>query len=178
MPHQQCSVCRHENLEAIEVALKSGASVRVVAGRFGLSKTAVDRHRNHGKHEMDRINTGELQRIDAEIAKLHRAENRAKRRRDNAGALQIARELRSWFTLRVKASAISQASQVPQGEQMSHGEAVAMARTIVEAEVTSGSAETIEWLRGLLERTQHANKRDEHEAEPTAVQVESEDEKT
>jgi hypothetical protein len=161
VPRQQCTVCLHADLPAIEAALKSAASVRAVAGRFGLSKTAVDRHRNHGKHERDRINTGEIDRIDREIAKLHRAENRAKRRRDNAGALQIAKELRSWFTLRVKAEAISGAREVQQTQQMTHGEAVAMARTIVEAEVTSGSAETIEWLRGLLERVQHVNKTDE-----------------
>jgi hypothetical protein len=158
MSRQQCTVCKHPELAAIDAALASGASVRAVAGQFGVSKTAVDRHHNHAKHKQDRINTGEIQRIDKEIAKLHRAENRAKRRRDTAGALALARELRSWFALRQKAEAISGARQVQQAEEITRGEAVTMARAIVEAELTSGSTEIIEWLRGLLERAGTANK--------------------
>ena len=138
MPHQQCTVCQHENLEAIELALKSGASVRAVARQFGLRHAAIDRHRHHDRNSRIRMNTGSLEKIDAAIKKLRQAETNARKRKDSSMALQIAKELRSWFTLRVKAEAISGPREVQQTEQMSHGEAVAMARTIVEAEVTSG----------------------------------------
>jgi len=152
MPHQKCSVCQHDEREAIDLALKGGATIRAVAGQFGLSKTAVDRHRNHSKHEQTRTNIGQIARIDQEIRKLHLAETRARKRRDNTAALQIAKELRSWFTLRTKAEAIASAQAQPTDEQITHAEALATARAIIEAELTAGGGEVIEWLRSLLER--------------------------
>ncbi len=41
-----CSVCRHPDRPAIDKALVSGAALRDVAGRYGLSKSAVERHGN------------------------------------------------------------------------------------------------------------------------------------
>lgn len=41
---RSCSVCEHPERQAIEAALRSGASVREVAARFGVSKTALWRH--------------------------------------------------------------------------------------------------------------------------------------
>jgi hypothetical protein len=166
MPHQQCTVCLHADRPAIEAALESGASVRAVARQFGLKHAAIDRHRHHDRNARTRMNIGSLEKIDAAIKKLRQAETNARKRKDSSMALQIAKELRSWFTLRVKAEAISGPREVQQAEQISRPEAVAMARSIIEAEATSGSTETIEWLRGLLERVQGANKRDERAAEP------------
>jgi hypothetical protein len=40
----RCTVCGHERRPEIDSALIAGASVRDVAGRFALSKTAVQRH--------------------------------------------------------------------------------------------------------------------------------------
>ena len=43
---QTCSVCRHPDRQAIDVALVSGRPLRDVAGQHGLSKSAVERHGN------------------------------------------------------------------------------------------------------------------------------------
>lgn len=157
MPHQQCSVCRHPKREEIDAALAGLESVRAVAKRFGISPAAADRHHHHDDNKKKRMNTADLTRIDAEIRKLHFAQTAARKRRDNTVALQIARELRSWFTLRVKASAVSQANQVQQNEEIGRVEAIAMARLLIESEVAAGSAETVAWLHALLERVQHVN---------------------
>ena len=41
-----CSVCTHEDLPRIDAELAAGASLRGIAGRFGTSKSAVERHRS------------------------------------------------------------------------------------------------------------------------------------
>jgi hypothetical protein len=92
-------------------------------------------------------------RIDKEIDKLIRAQNRCKRKRDTAGALAIARETRNWFVLRQKAEVIATAtSQVETSTTLTRGEALAVAEGLIESEVSAGSQEVIAWLRGLLER--------------------------
>lgn len=40
-----CSVCTHPDLAALDEELAAGASLRYIAGRFGTSKSAVERHR-------------------------------------------------------------------------------------------------------------------------------------
>lgn len=42
-----CSVCRHPDRAAIDAALVSGDSYRGLSGRFGTSKSALERHREH-----------------------------------------------------------------------------------------------------------------------------------
>ena len=50
---RSCSVCEHPERQAIEAALRSGASVRDLAGRFGASKTALWRHATlHNKNKV------------------------------------------------------------------------------------------------------------------------------
>jgi transposase-like protein len=44
---QTCSACIHRQRREIDAAVVDGVSVRDIAGRFGLSKTAVDRHKAH-----------------------------------------------------------------------------------------------------------------------------------
>jgi transposase-like protein len=167
MPRQQCSVCRHPQLQAIDAALASRTSVRAIAKQFGVSPAAVDRHHHHEDHAKNRINTEEIVRIDKEIRKLHFAQTAARKRRDNTVALQIARELRNWHTLRVKASAVSQA-KTTQSEQLSRSEAIALAEALIESEVTAGNPEVIAWLSAVLERVQHMNKSEvnAHHTEP------------
>ena len=149
MPHATCSVCKHPELEAIEAALNGAASVRVVAGRFGLKKSSIDRHRHHGAPKKP-SNTGDVSKIDVEIRKLRAAQKRAERRRDNALSLQIAKELRSWFTLRVKAEALEGTRQTAQTAEVTAIEALAMAQTLIEASLDD--AEVRAWLHTLAER--------------------------
>jgi hypothetical protein len=40
----QCSVCAHPDRAAVDKALVTGASLRDVAGQFGLTKSSVERH--------------------------------------------------------------------------------------------------------------------------------------
>lgn len=44
---RKCSICAHKNRSEIERSLVSGASYRVVAQRFSVSRDAVVRHRRH-----------------------------------------------------------------------------------------------------------------------------------
>ncbi len=39
-----CTICSHASLHAINTALVSGGTLRDIAGRYGLSKSAVERH--------------------------------------------------------------------------------------------------------------------------------------
>jgi hypothetical protein len=43
---QTCTVCKHENLEAVNQALLNGVSLRDIAGQFGLSRSALQRHKD------------------------------------------------------------------------------------------------------------------------------------
>jgi hypothetical protein len=45
--HGRCSVCRHSQARAIAMEVLSGSSLRSVAERYGLSKSALVRHTDH-----------------------------------------------------------------------------------------------------------------------------------
>lgn len=151
MPHPTCSCCTHEACQVIDSMLKSGESMRVIAKRFGLSSAAVHRHANHSKHAETRKNIGQIAHIDEEIRKLTRAQNKAKRRRDSAGSLAIARELRAWFVLRTKAEIAAIGTQDnKESEQLSPIEAVTLAKNVIEARLSD--PEVRNWLAALNER--------------------------
>jgi len=42
---RRCTACVHENRQHIDAALLSGASLRDIAGRYDLSKSALERHK-------------------------------------------------------------------------------------------------------------------------------------
>jgi hypothetical protein len=63
-----CTVCGHSAREEIEIALMSKGSLRDIAGQFGLSKTALDRHRH--EHILDRILTAAVQKDDSRAVTL------------------------------------------------------------------------------------------------------------
>jgi hypothetical protein len=126
-----------------------------LAKRFGITPASADRHFHHDEHEKSRQNTGHIARIDEEIKKLIRAQNRAKKKRDAAGSLAIARELRNWFVLRTKAeiAAIGTASE-NSNEQLSPADALRLAQSVIEAQLDNSDVRL--WLRGLIERMQGA----------------------
>jgi|SRR5579859_1066225 len=41
-----CSICKHPERASIEASLAHGQSLRDIAGRYGLSKSAVERHKS------------------------------------------------------------------------------------------------------------------------------------
>lgn len=56
-----CSLCASPRRDEIDAALLSGASFRDIAGRFGTSKSAAERHRSHVPERLA------LARRDAEV---------------------------------------------------------------------------------------------------------------
>jgi hypothetical protein len=44
---RKCSICEHEKVEEINKALLEGVSLRDLAGRYSVSKTALHRHKEH-----------------------------------------------------------------------------------------------------------------------------------
>jgi hypothetical protein len=150
MPHKQCSVCVHKDLEAIDA---DRDSVRAVAKRFGLSPAAVDRHRHHDEHDKKRQNTGQIAEIALEIRRLKRAQTAARKRRDSAAFVRLSAELRQWHTLKAKLLG----SMVPEKDapeaSVSERDALQMAMAIIEANLTGDQRQLVlEWLNGLNER--------------------------
>jgi hypothetical protein len=152
MPHQKSTVSNHHERVAIVAAIESGESFRAVAERFNLKPTSLHRYMNREKHAKTRINTGGIARIDREINKLIRAQNRAKRKRNTTEALAIARELRNWFGLRAKAEVMASTAQTEQDSTLSRGEALALAQGVIESEVNAGGKEITAWLLALADR--------------------------
>jgi transposase-like protein len=57
---RHCTVCGHEELEHIDFALVAGASLRDIAGRHGVSKSALERHKaDHLPTHLTRANEAE-----------------------------------------------------------------------------------------------------------------------
>lgn len=44
---RQCSICAHDDREAIEAALQAGETLQVIAEQYGVSKAALSRHKKH-----------------------------------------------------------------------------------------------------------------------------------
>ncbi len=42
-----CSVCRHANRQAIETSIQHETSLRTIADQYGVSKSAIIRHKTH-----------------------------------------------------------------------------------------------------------------------------------
>lgn len=47
LPRGYCIVCEHPKREAIEAALDSGVSLRVIEAKCGISRTTLSRHNSH-----------------------------------------------------------------------------------------------------------------------------------
>ena len=103
MGGQTCLTCRHEAREAIDGALVAGEPLRDIAGRYGVSKSALDRHRDshlpatlvaaaverelaHGGALLDRVNG----LVDSALSSLERAEGKGDERAVQ-GAIREAR---------------------------------------------------------------------------------------
>lgn len=65
----QCSVCRHENRALIDGLLTLGIPVRAVAGNFGLSRSALERHKQN--HLPAFSNAGKARTVMDAAAILH-----------------------------------------------------------------------------------------------------------
>jgi hypothetical protein len=159
VPHQSCSICRHEQREAIDFALRTNAcSLRVLAGQFGASKTALGRHRHHLDGKKDRANTKQIAQIDDEIRRLKRAQTAARKRRDNPAFVRLSGELRQWHMLKSKLAG----SMLPEKDApvvpISEHDAPAMAIAIIEMNLAEDQRQQVcEWLNGVVERLRPAD---------------------
>lgn len=99
-----CSVCTHEQVEAINLSLLSGSmSIRRIAEKFGLSVGAVHRHKQHMQAQMiqaepvDVTDTSnimrQIQELNQRADMLYRSAVQANDRMNTVRALKELREL-------------------------------------------------------------------------------------
>lgn len=99
-----CTVCTHDDREAVDAALLSGTSLRDIARRYDLSKDAVARHRRghlspalatvQAQREADTGQTA-AERVEGLYAKAHRILESAEAAGKASVSLSAIRELRS-----------------------------------------------------------------------------------
>ena len=96
-----CSVCNHILREEIDKALLAGQSLRDIAGRFSVAKSAVQRHRQHisaalatARHS-EEITRGEdlLAQLRELTVEAIRLKEKAESKKDYRTALAAVREL-------------------------------------------------------------------------------------
>ncbi len=85
---RQCSVCAHASLHAINTALVAGGSLRDIAGQFGLSKSAVERHQAEHLPKL-------LTQAKAEEGVAHALDVLQQLKTINAAALTVLRDART-----------------------------------------------------------------------------------
>lgn len=116
-----CTVCGHAQRAEIDRELVAGAGCRDIAGRFGLSKSSVERHK--GDHVPELLRKAEeaeqVANADDLLAKVKHLEADAKRigkaaegARDYRGALQGIRELTRIVELQARLMGKLQETQV------------------------------------------------------------------
>ena len=101
-----CSICKSEAKEAVDQALVAGCSLRDIAGQYGLSKSALDRHSQdhlsatlvaatasrklaHGEKLLDRVNG----LVDKAMASVERSEAKGDERAVQGGIREARHSL-------------------------------------------------------------------------------------
>jgi hypothetical protein len=104
---QLCSICIHPDREAIDQELISGTPVRDIAGRYGIGKSSINRHKKHIPGALVKAQeAGDVVRGDTllkQVRELHqRAQgitSKAEQSGDLKTALQGIREVRGCLEL-------------------------------------------------------------------------------
>ncbi len=118
---RRCTVCTHPKRDEIDRALIAGEPYRDIARRYGLSKDALRRHREHIPKELARSREAEeVARADELLGQVQELRDRAlsildkaERSKDLRTALQAIREARQCVELLAKlAGELSEAPQV------------------------------------------------------------------
>lgn len=160
-PAGSCTVCVHPQRKVIDEQLASRtSSQRTLAKQYRLSQGALIRHKQaHLSAELVGIikkDAGvdeETAAIDAEIARLKRAQKLADRRKDEDAKLKISRELRTWVELKAKLRAKRPIDGRDQQDALSPAEALDLAKNIIAMNLAgSQRGDLISWIEGLLER--------------------------
>ncbi|HHY08275.1 MAG TPA: hypothetical protein GX530_07090 [Corynebacteriales bacterium] len=107
---RRCSVCNHPKREAIDRAIISGTPIRDIAGRFGVSKSAVYRHKKHIPETLTKAHAAEemaqADNLLDEIKKLqtrtHKILSKAEKAGNLSTALKAIREARECLKMLAK----------------------------------------------------------------------------
>lgn len=89
-----CTICQHPKLNEINEALVSGAAYRDIAGSYGTSKSALDRHKPHVPAALMKAKeAAEMVQADSlwdKIAQLETEARRLGKKAEDAGDLRAA----------------------------------------------------------------------------------------
>jgi hypothetical protein len=115
---KKCGICTHEQRPAIDTALVENGSLRDVAGRFTVSRSALDRHRKHIPKALTKARQAEeiaestslLSRVEKLMSRCETIFDRAMAAGKWSGAAAAARELRGCLELLGKLSGELQAN--------------------------------------------------------------------
>jgi hypothetical protein len=107
-----CSVCAHPERASIDAALVGKTSLRIIAGQFGTTKSALDRHRKcipvslkQAKQALEVTeSTSLLSRIERLMSRMDLACQKATEKQDWFRAIAASRELRGCLELMGKLS--------------------------------------------------------------------------
>ena len=113
---RKCTVCIHEKVEEINQALLNGVSYRDIAGQYGLSDSAIDRHKQKGHIAKELVKGDEKEKQGKAVtlygsfesirAKVDETIASAEDDRNWSVVLQGLRELRELFKLKVQMEAL------------------------------------------------------------------------
>ena len=109
---KNCGICSHQERAAIDAALVDGTSLRAIAGQYGTTKSALDRHRKHipaalvkAKEAAEVADAGTLlSRVERLMSRMEGICDKATQQQEWAGAVGAARELRCCLELLGKLS--------------------------------------------------------------------------
>jgi transposase-like protein len=107
-----CGICSHPERAAIDAALVEKGSLRAIAGQFGTTKSALDRHRKHIPAALTKAKQAEevveatslLSRVERLMSRMETICQKATEQGEWAGAVGASRELRGCLELLGKLS--------------------------------------------------------------------------
>lgn len=137
---RRCTVCDHETRAGIDTALISGASLRDIAGRHDVSKSALERHkaRHLPTHLAKAKEAAEVARADGLLSQVRHLQDRtlcilnsSEEAGDLRTALAAIREARN--NLELLAKLLGEIDEVPRVNVLISAEWVAVRSALLEA---------------------------------------------
>jgi hypothetical protein len=144
MPHVSlvCKACVSPSLEQINRELCAGGSTRDVGGRFGISKSAVARHRHH---------IGDVLAAAAQAGALRAGDSLAQQLHDLVSdARKIQREAEAGKDARTQLLAVRELTRLVELSAKLSGELTSRHAITVTVQSTPTPAEAISWSQECL----------------------------
>jgi hypothetical protein len=107
-----CGICSHPERAAIDAALVANTSLRAIAGQYGTTKSALDRHRKHIPAALTKAKqasevadaTSLVSRVERLMSRMENICTKAMEQEHWTGAVGASRELRGCLELLGKLS--------------------------------------------------------------------------